>query len=142
MKRHGIAVNSTAGKWNMAFGVLYLLFTLIVGLYITGKFGLHVEDLTGSQKNMLTSALLQANIDSIFNIVAGYLIYRMPFVGWLSRAVSALMFAGALLHSGMLYLAGFGLLSFAMHLIPVGGTIIISVMLVMGISVLSIRVIR
>lgn len=120
------------GKKNMAFGFFYLLFAMGLGMYFSGA-----EALTGGQKALLNSAILQGNIDSVLNIVVGYLICRLPFVEWLSKAVSPLMIIGALFHSGMLYLAGFGLLPHAMALLPVGGFLIIAVMLLMGIGVLG-----
>ncbi|MDP2689178.1 MAG: hypothetical protein Q8P48_03585, partial [Deltaproteobacteria bacterium] len=72
----------------------------------------------------------------------GYLICRLPFVGWLSRAISIIMISGALFHSGVLYLAGFNLLPFALAFIPVGGFLIAAVLLFMGVGVLSLRATR
>ncbi|MBI5491601.1 MAG: hypothetical protein HY893_01575 [Deltaproteobacteria bacterium] len=126
------------GKKNMAFGFFYLLFAMGLGMYLSGNAGA----LTGGQKALLNSAMLQGNIDSVLNIVVGYLVCRLPFVEWLSKAVSPLMIIGALFHSGMLYLAGFGLLPRAMALLPVGGFLIIAVMLLMGIGVLGLRTIK
>ncbi len=133
------AINLMVGKKNMVFGFFYLLFTMVLAIYLSGN----VEwALTGGQKALLNSAVLQGNIDSVLNIVVGYLVCRLPLVEWLSKAVSPLMILGTLFHSGMLYLAGFGLLPFASALIPVGGLLIIAVMLLMGLGVLSLRAIK
>jgi len=119
-----------AGKHNMMFGVIYLFLAMGLGLFLP----------EGVVAKNLSTAFIQANIDSALNIVAGYLIYRLPFMGWVSKTVSILMIAGALLHSGALYLAAFGVLPSASMAMPLGVVILASVMLFMGIGALSIKV--
>lgn len=134
---HSNAAELMAGKKNMAFGFFYLLFAMGLGMVLSGA-GAHLA----GQKALLNNAVLQGNIDAVLNIVVGYLVCRLPFVEWLSKAVSLLMIAGALFHSGVLYLAAFGLLPRAVSLLPVGGFLIIAVMLLMGIGVLGLRIIK
>lgn len=133
-----------ARKKNIIFGLIYLLFTLGLGFYLAGYIGWdgYIPQASGARRALLNSAYRQGNIDSVLNIAVGYIIYRFPFVEWFSRIISSLMIAGALLHSGMLYSAGFGILPFALNLIPLGAFIITAVTLFMGIGVLSIRMIK
>lgn len=122
------------GKNNMVFGFVYLLFATVLSLY----FG----DRASASGALLSSAFLQANLDAALNLGGGYLIMRMPFVGWLSKTISGLLIAGALLHSGMLYVSGLGLLPVASVLMPLGVFIMAAVALFMGIGVLSLRAVR
>lgn len=137
-------MENAIGRKNIVFGFFYLLVTTAAGLYLAdslveGNTGL---SLTGFRRAAVASALLQANIDSILNVVAGYFLCRLPFVDWFSKTVSILMIAGALLHSGVMYMTGFGLNNFALHLAPMGAFLIISVMLLMGVGAISIRAIK
>jgi hypothetical protein len=122
------------GKKNMVFGFVYLLFATVLSLY----FG----DRASVSNDLLASAFLQANLDAALNLGGGYLIIRLPFVDWLSRTISVLLMAGALLHSGMLYVSGIGLLPVAAVLMPLGVAIMAAVALFMGIGVLSLRAVR
>ena len=123
------------GKKNMVFGFVYLLAATSLSLY----FG---DRASAAANALLSSAFLQANIDAALNLGGGYLICRLPFVDWLSRTISILMIAGALLHSGMLYVSGLGLLPVAAVLMPLGIAIMAGVALFMGIGVLSLRAVR
>ncbi|CAG1066113.1 hypothetical protein BAC1_01712 [uncultured bacterium] len=122
------------GKKNMVFGFVYLLAATVLSLY----FG----DRASASGTLLSSAFLQANLDAALNLGGGYLIIRLPFVDWLSRTISVLLMAGALLHSGMLYVSGIGLLPVAAVLMPLGVAIMAAVALFMGIGVLSLRAVR
>jgi hypothetical protein len=123
------------GKKNMVFGFVYLLSATVLSLY----FGDRVSQ---SSNALLSSAFMQANLDAALNLAGGYLIIRLPFVDWLSRAISTLMIAGALLHSGVLYVSALGLLPIAALLMPLGLAIMAGVTLFMGIGVLSLRAVR
>lgn len=122
------------GKKNMVFGFVYLLAATSLSLY----FG---DRASAAANALLSSAFLQANIDAALNLGGGYLICRLPFVDWLSRTISILMIAGALLHSGMLYVSGLGLLPVA-AVTALGIAIMAGVALFMGIGVLSLRAVR
>jgi uncharacterized membrane protein YgdD (TMEM256/DUF423 family) len=123
------------GKKNMVFGFVYLLTATFLSLY---------SGVAPSQSSdaLFSSAFMQANLDAALNIALGYLIIRLPFVDWLSRTISTLMIAGALLHSGMLYVSALGLLPIAVLVMPLGLAIMAGVMLFMGIGVLSLRAVR
>ncbi|MBW7957744.1 MAG: hypothetical protein H3C68_07610 [Deltaproteobacteria bacterium] len=121
-----------AGKRNIAFGFLYLLLTIV--LYLASR--------PAETGEAFESALVQANIDALLNIGAGWLITRLPFVEWVANTVSYLMIAGALLRSGTLCLAAMGLLPPAAAIMPVGALILIAMMLFMGIGYLSLKVVR
>ncbi|WKZ33772.1 MAG: hypothetical protein QY316_05085 [Thermodesulfobacteriota bacterium] len=120
-----------AGKRNIAFGFLYLLLTIVLYLARPSEAGAAFD-----------SALVQANIDALLNIGAGWLISRLPFVEWVANTVSYLMIAGALLRSGTLCLAAAGLLPPAASIMPVGALILIAMTLFMGIGYLSLKVVR
>jgi len=122
------------GKKNMVFGFVYLLAATSLSLYFGDK-------ASAAANALLSSAFLQANIDAALNLGGGYLICRLPFVDWLSRTISILMIAGALLHSGMLYVSGLGLLPVA-AVTALGIAIMAGVALFMGIGVLSLRAVR
>ncbi|MBI2411755.1 MAG: hypothetical protein HYV24_00905 [Deltaproteobacteria bacterium] len=122
-----------AGRTNMAFGSAYLLLTMALGLYMNSNAALaHDFMLSQFQRSVLGNALFNSNIDAALNIAVGYMLTRLPFVGWLSRTVSALMIAGAILHSGALYAASFGLLSFGASVAPLGVFIIASVLAIVS----------
>jgi len=120
------------GKKNIIFGVVYLF--LAMGLNAFADWGAAAQD-------ALSSAFLHANLDAGLNIVIGFIILRLPFVDWLSKTISILMIFGALLHSGTLYLSGFGIASAAV-IMPFGAVIIAGVMLFTGIGALSLKVTR
>lgn len=122
-----------AGKRNIAFGFLYLLLTIV--LYLAAR-------PAEAGQAAFESALVQANIDALLNIGAGWLISRLPFVEWVAGTVSWLMIAGALLRSGTLCLAAMGLLHPAAAIMPLGALILAAVTLFMGIGYLSLKVVR
>lgn len=122
------------GKRNMVFGLVYLLAATALS-YADGN-------ATASAGAVLSSAFAHANVDAFLNIAGGYLITRIPFVDWVARTISALMIAGALLHSGMLYVSGLGLVPFAAILMPLGLLMLAGVMLFMGIGFLSLKAVR
>jgi hypothetical protein len=119
------------GKKNMVFGFVYLICATVLSLYF------------GDRASAASNALLSsAFLDVALNLGGGYLIIRLPFVDWLSRTISILLIAGALLHSGMLYVSGLGLMPVAAVLMPLGVAIMAGVALFMGIGVLSLRAVR
>ena len=122
----------TFGKKNIIFGVVYLF--LAMGLNAFAGQG-------ETYQEALSQAFLNANLDAGLNIIIGFIIMRLPFVDWLSRAISVLMISGALLHSGTLYLSGFGV-AYAAVIMPLGAAILAVVMLFTGIGALSVKVTR
>ena len=127
------------GKKNMAFGFLYFITTLALGMYLGSKLG--SGDATwaqSQQRGILRAAHAHGNLESVLNILIGYLLCRLQLDAWLAKTVSWLLIVGALFHSGMLYLGGFGY-GFAFNLTPIGAISLISVMLLMGIGVIRLK---
>ncbi len=127
------------GKKNMAFGFLYFITTLALGMYLGSKLG--SGDATwaqSQQRGILRAAHAHGNLESVLNILIGYLLCRLQLDAWLAKTVSVLLIVGALFHSGMLYLGGFGY-TFAFNLTPIGAISLISVMLLMGIGVIRLK---
>jgi len=130
------------GKKNMAFGFFYFLTTLGLGMFLASKFQLPPDQLgawlQSGQHALLKAAHAHGNLESVLNIVIGYLLCRLALEAWIAKTVSVLLIIGALFHSGMLYLAGAGV-GFAGMLTPIGGISIIASMLLMGIGVLKLN---
>ncbi len=130
------------GKKNMAFGFFYFLTTLGLGMFLASKFKLPPDQLgpwlQSGQHALLKAAHAHGNLESVLNIVIGYLLCRLSLEPWIAKAVSALLIVGALFHSGMLYLAGAGL-GFAGGLTPIGGISIVAAMALMGVGVLKLK---
>jgi len=130
------------GKKNMAFGFFYFLTTLGLGMFLASKFNLPPEELgkwlQSPQHGLLKAAHAHGNLESVLNIVIGYLLCRLALEGWIAKAVSWLLIVGALFHSGMLYLAGFGV-GFAGNLTIIGALSLVASMLLMGIGVLKLQ---
>lgn len=115
----------------MLFGLVYLLAAALLGRY-AGQ----------APSGDLSAAFFHANIDALVNISGGYAITRMPFVGWVAGTVSALMIAGAFLHSGMLYAAALGLVPSAAQLMPLGLVALAGATVFVGIGFLGRRAAR
>ncbi len=127
------------GKKNMAFGFFYFILTLGLGMYLANKLGSgDTEWLNSQQRAILRAAHAHGNLESLLNIVIGYIISRLVFEKWIAGTVSVLLIVGALFHSGMLYLGGLGFF-FAFKLTPIGALSLITSMLLMGIGVVKLR---
>jgi len=126
------------GKKNMVFGFLYFLTTLGLGMYLANRLGSGDKAFIDSQvRGILRAAHAHGNLESVLNIIIGYLLCRLSLDVWLARAVSVLLMVGALFHSGMLYLGGIGMLTgsglvAAFNLTIVGAVSLITVMLMMA----------
>ena len=130
------------GKKNMVFGFFYFLTTLGLGMYLGSKFQLPPAEmgawLQSQQHAMLRAAHVHGNMESVLNILIGYLLCRLALDAWIAKTVSVLLIVGALFHSGMLYLAGLGV-AFAPALTPIGGIAVITSILLMGIGVFRLK---
>lgn len=128
------------GKKNMVFGFFYFLTTLGLGMFLANQFHLPPEEvgawLQSQQHAMLKAAHVHGNLESVLNILIGYLLCRLALDAWIAKTVSILLIVGALFHSGMLYLAGLGV-GFAPALLPIGAISVVLSMLLMGIGVLK-----
>lgn len=126
------------GKKNMAFGFFYFVLTLGLGMYLANKLGSGPEWLASAQRKALHAAHAHGNLESLLNVITGYLLCRLSLDAWLAKTVSALLIIGAVFHSGMLYLGGLGA-GFAFGLAPIGAIALVISMLLMGIGVLKLK---
>lgn len=123
------------GKKNMVFGFFYFVCTLGLGMYLAQKMG-SGGPLWASSKvhHVLATAHVHGNMEALLNIVVGYLLLRLPIKVAIGNAVSGLLIAGAVLHSGMFYITGLGLDGMTI-LAPAGAAFIVLAMALMGIGV-------
>ena len=125
------------GKKNMLFGFAYCITTLILGLYLATE---AEEALPGVEENPLLELLSHAhshgNLESVLNILIGYILCQLEASSGLLHAVSILLLIGAIFHSGMLYLSGLGV-GLALNLAPIGA---ISLVITMALMVYVIAV--
>lgn len=125
------------GKKNMIFGFAYFITTLILGLYLAST---AEEAMPGVEKNPLLELLSHAhshgNLESVLNILVGYILCQLEASSWLLNAASILLLIGAIFHSGMLYISGLGV-GFALNLAPIGA---ISLVITMALMVYVIAV--
>ena len=125
------------GKKNMVFGFVYFLATLAVGMYLANELSLGDAEFAASEtRSAIRTAHAHANMESVLNIVIGYLLCRLALAAWLAKTVSVLLIIGALTHSGALLLGRFGMEA-ALMLAPVGALSLVAVMALMGFGVLK-----
>jgi len=119
------------GKKNMIFGFAYFITTLMLGLYLAS---LAEEHVPGAEENPLHELLGHAhshgNLESVLNILIGYILCQLETSSGLLHAVSILLLIGAIFHSGMLYLSGLGV-GFALNLAPIGAISLVITMALM-----------
>ena len=119
------------GKKNMIFGFAYFIATLMLGLYLAS---LAEEHVPGAEENPLHELLGHAhshgNLESVLNILIGYILCQLETSSGLLHAVSILLLIGAIFHSGMLYLSGLGV-GFALNLAPIGAISLVITMALM-----------
>ncbi|MCP5069418.1 MAG: hypothetical protein GY946_22865 [bacterium] len=120
------------GKKNILFGLVYFLATLALGLFLANK-GQAGDPAwaESTTKHLLAVAHSHGNLESLLNIIFGYLICRLaePGLG-LAKVGSVLLIAGAALHSGTIYLGAAGL-AFALNFTPIG-----AISMVLGVAVM------
>ncbi|MFV1984036.1 MAG: hypothetical protein ACC657_10900 [Thiohalomonadales bacterium] len=155
------------GKYNIAFGFIYLVFTASLGIVMVdmyegyGKIALekqssvgrlqslagnefeedleplsatdiakaNTQGILGLNKLLNSAAEIDAikggahahgNLESILNIIVGLALCFISVAKWLKYLISALFIIGAIMHSGMLYLATVFSLSWAGLLLETG----------------------
>lgn len=120
------------GKKNMVFGFAYLVTTLILGLYLAVK-AKNVDPAweESPAHHVLGAAHAHGNLESVLNIVIGYILCQLEAAGGLASVASILLIIGALFHSGMLYLTGLGI-GAAINVSPVGAISLIATMPIMA----------
>ncbi len=123
------------GKKNMVFGFVYFLATLAVGMYLANELSLGDAEFAASEtRSAIRTAHAHANMESVLNIVIGYLLCRLALAAWLAKTVSVLLIIGALTHSGALLLGSFGMEA-ALMLAPVGALSLVAVMALMAFGI-------
>ncbi len=123
---------NTIGKKNILFGFAYFLTTLGMGIYLANKLGgASQEWIEGTAHALMKQAHVHGNLESLLNIVGGTLIclFGSPSAK-LAKIASVLFLIAAIFHSGMIYLAGLGVMA-ALKLAPVGAFSLIAAMALM-----------
>lgn len=120
------------GKKNMVFGFAYFITTLLLGLYLANKGQSQDPAWEDSPAHhLLGTAHAHGNLESLLNIVIGYILCHLEVSSGLASIASILLLVGAIFHSGMLYLTGLGL-GAAINLAPVGALSLIATMALMA----------
>lgn len=120
------------GKKNMVFGFAYFITTLLLGLYLANKGQSQDPAWEDSPAHhLLGTAHAHGNLESVLNIVIGYILCHLEVPAGLAKIVSILLLVGAIFHSGMLYLTGLGLEA-AVNLAPIGALSLITTMALMA----------
>ena len=120
------------GKKNMVFGFAYFITTLLLGLYLANKGQSQDPAWEDSPAHhLLGTAHAHGNLESVLNIVIGFILCHLEVPGGLAKIVSILLLVGAIFHSGMLYLTGLGL-GAAINLAPIGAISLIATMALMA----------
>ncbi len=123
------------GKKNMVFGFVYFLAALGLGMYLANLLSLgDPEFATSETRTALRVAHAHANLESVLNVVIGYLLCRVSLAAWLAKTVSLLLIVGALTHSGALLLGSSGMEA-AMLVAPVGALSLVAVMALMAFGI-------
>lgn len=122
---------NTIGRKNMVFGFAYLVATLGLGMFLANKLSSGDKAwLANPGRELLRSVHAHGNLESLLNVVVGYLICRLAISQGLAQAISILFIVGAALHSGMLYLGGLGM-GWAFSATPVGAIALVLGVLLM-----------
>ena len=127
---------NTIGRKNVLFGLVYFLATLGLGMFLAYKSdGAPPEWFSSTTKALLGTAHSHGNLESVLNIVFGYLICRIGSPSEaLARTTSILLIIGAIFHSGTIYLAGAGITA-ALNFTLVGAIcLVVSVILMIPIA--------
>lgn len=85
-------------------------------------------------QGLMRTVHAHGNLESVLNILAGLALCFVAVAKVFKQIISWLFIAGAILHSGMLYLAAFGQ-SWAFLPLQVGPWIVLAALLLMGIAV-------
>ena len=128
------------GKKNIVFGFAYFITTLILGLYLAfkAKYG-GPEWEKNPAHEILATAHVHGNLESVLNILIGYIICQLEVSSGLASTVSILLLIGAIFHSGMLYLTGLGV-SGAINIAPLGAiSLIITMAMMVYIAAVGLR---
>ena len=84
-------------------------------------------------QGFLRSVHAHGNLEAVLNIIAGLVLCFIAVAKIFKQIISWLFIAGAVLHSGMLYLAAFGQ-NWAFTLLQVGPWLVLAALLLIGIA--------
>jgi len=85
--------------------------------------------------NLMRSAHAHGNLEAVLNILAGFALCFMALAKIVKQVISWLFISGALLHSGMIYLANFGQ-DWAFSILPIGPWLVLAALLSAGIGIM------
>lgn len=126
------------GRKNLVFGFIYLIFTLTLGIIISVKFKLDpsfAEKPFDFPRVIMRAAHAHGNLESVLNIIVGVIIDQLRVADSLKRAISILIIFGAIMHSGMLYIAP--ILPFTGNLAVIGALTLIATMALTAYAVIK-----
>lgn len=95
------------GKKNMVFGFTYLIFTLLLGIFLSYKLQSDqsfAKDGFAFPRVIMRAAHAHGNLESVLNIIIGLIADRLRVTDTLKKTISFLAIFGAIMHSGMLYI--------------------------------------
>jgi uncharacterized membrane protein YgdD (TMEM256/DUF423 family) len=126
------------GKKNILFGLCFFVATVGLGLFLA-KVGENSE-IPDQTLKMLKQAHVHGNLESLLNIIFGFLIVSYGAQSeTLSKVASISLILGTLCHSGVFYLYGLGIES-AMSIASVGALLVlISIVLMIPIIYKGVR---
>ena len=126
------------GKKNLVFGFIYLIFTLSLGILISVKFKLDpsfAEKPFAFPRVIMRAAHAHGNLESVLNIIVGLLIDNLKLADGMKKAISILIIFGAIMHSGMLYIAP--VIPFTGDLAVIGALTLVATMLLMAYAIIK-----
>lgn len=94
------------GRKNIIFGFCYLSITLLLGMFLAFKLRdpAWAEKPFGVPRVIMRAAHVHGNLESVLNILIGFMVDRLVIGDGLKKGISILLIFGAIMHSGMLLL--------------------------------------
>lgn len=95
------------GRKNIVFGFIYIIFTLILGIVLS----INMKDPQWASKPfdfprvVMRAAHAHGNLESVLNIISGLVLDRISVTDSLKKIISIMLITGAVMHSGILYIA-------------------------------------
>lgn len=124
------------GKKNVVFGFTYLIFTLLLGIFLSYKLRSDqpfAKEPFAFPRVIMRAAHAHGNLESIINIIIGLIVDRLRVTDTLKKTISLLAIFGAVMHSGMLYIMPVA--TFSVNLTVIGALTLVATMVLMAYSV-------
>ncbi|MEK6690058.1 MAG: hypothetical protein AABY78_02005 [Nitrospirota bacterium] len=124
------------GKKNIVFGFGYLIFTLLLGLFLSYKLQSDqpfAKEPFAFPRVIMRAAHAHGNLESILSIIIGLIVDRLRVSDSLKKTISILAIFGAIMHSGMLYIMP--VVTFSGNLALIGALSLITTTVLMAYSV-------